>query len=49
MYRYEFLYYNALINNIDSKGIINQEPHLVFKEERDGPLIKNCQDYDMSI
>ena len=49
MSRYEFVYYNALINNIDSKSTINHEPHLVFNEERDGPLIKNCQDYDMSI
>ena len=49
MSRYEFAYYNALINNIDLKSIINHEPHLVFNEERDGPLIKNCQDYDKSI
>ena len=40
MSRYEFVYYNSTINH---------EPHLIFNEERDGPLIKNCQDYDMSI
>jgi hypothetical protein len=44
MSRYEFVYYNSLINNIDSKSTINHEPHLVFNEERDGSLIRNCQD-----
>ena len=49
MSRYEFVYYNALINNIDSKSTINHEPHLCFNEQRDSPLIENCQDYDLAI
>ena len=49
MSRYEFVYYNALINNIDSNSTFHHEPHLVFNEQRDGALIRNCEDYDMSI
>ena len=49
MSRYEFVYYNALINNIDSNSTMHHEPHLVFNEQRDGALIRNCEDYDMSI
>jgi hypothetical protein len=49
MARYEYIYYNALINNIDSNSSIHHEPPLTFNEQRDGPLITNCQDYDMSI
>jgi hypothetical protein len=49
MSRYELAYYYALINNIDSNSIIHHEPHLVFNEQRDGALIRNFEDYDMSI
>ena len=49
MSRYEFVYYNALINNIDSNSTFHHEPRLVFDEQRDGALIRNCEDYDMSI
>ena len=28
---------------------MHHEPHLVFNEQRDGALIRNCEDYDMSI
>jgi hypothetical protein len=28
---------------------MHHEPHLVFNEARDSPLIRNCQDYDLSI
>ena len=49
MSRFEYVYLNCLINNIDSKSTINHEPHLVFNEQRDSPLIENCQDYDLAI
>jgi len=49
MSRWEYVYYNALINNIDSNSDFNHEPHLVFNEDRTSPLITNCENYDMSI
>lgn len=49
MSRYEYTYYNALINNIDANSSLDHEPHLVFNESRDGGLITNCEDYEMSI
>lgn len=49
MSRYSYVYYNALINNLDSNSETHHEPHLVFNEDRSVPLIENCEDYDLSI
>ncbi len=49
MSRWEYVYLNCLINNIDSNSDFNHEPHLVFNEDRTSPLITNCENYDMSI
>ena len=46
------VYYTALINNHDSKvndEDLTEEPHLTFNEDRQYPIIQNCQDYQMSI
>lgn len=49
MDRYSYVYYNALINNLDANSDTHHEPHLVFNEDRLSPLITNCEDYDLSI
>lgn len=49
MSRYSYVYYNCLINNVDSNSDVHHEPHLVFNEDRGAPLITNCEDYDLSI
>ena len=48
---FEYVYYNALINNIDSKSddTFTHEPNLVFNEQKPDPLIKNCEDYEFAI
>jgi hypothetical protein len=48
---YEYVYYNALINNIDleSDDTYSHEPDLVFNEMRDGAIITDCEDYDLAI
>jgi hypothetical protein len=48
---YEYVYYNALINNIDqeSDDTYTHEPDLIFNEMRDGPIITDCEDYDLAI
>ena len=48
---YEYVYYNCLINNIDqeSNDSYSHEPDLVFNEMRDGPIITDCEDYDLAI
>ena len=48
---YEYVYYNALINNIDQESAdsYSHEPDLVFNEMRDGPIITDCEDYDLAI
>ena len=46
------VYYTALINNHDSKvndEDLTEEPQLTFNEDRQYPIIENCQDYQMSI
>ena len=46
------VYYTALINNHDSKvndEDLTEEPQLTFNEDRQYPIIQNCQDYQMSI
>jgi len=52
MARYEYEYYSLSLNNIDEEtkgdGTVH-EPHLKFEEQRDGPIIENCEDYDFSI
>ena len=49
MSRYEYVYLNCLINNIDSNSDFNHEPHLVFNEDITSPLIINCEQYDLCI
>ena len=48
---YEYVYYNALIKNIDqeSADTYSHEPYFIFNEMRDGPIITDCEDYDMAI
>jgi len=48
---YEYIYYNALIKNIDqeSADTYSHEPYFIFNEMRDGPIITYCEDYDMAI
>ena len=48
---YEYVYYNALINNIDQEiaDTYTHNPDLVFNEMRDGAIITDCEDYDLAI
>jgi hypothetical protein len=51
MSEYEYVYYNALINNIDSKSddTFTHEPNLVFNEQKPDPIIKTCENYEFAI
>jgi hypothetical protein len=42
---YEYIYYNALIKNIDqeSADTYSHEPYFIFNEMRDGPIITYCE------
>jgi hypothetical protein len=47
MSEYEYVYYNALTNNIDfeSDDTCTHEPNLDFNEQKPDPIIKNCDKY----
>ena len=51
MDRYEYTYYTALINNLDSsyKNSEISEPHCVFNETRSTPIMTDCSRYEMKI